>query len=190
MSKINEENNDPNLVLKIWTKISDETGITVDMVGHIHHSITKERRRKIPINSKNATQFIILDLINNDNGSIKDILNYNGIKLSEDFGIVIKRLCEEGLITKEEGDDYKDFNGHFTTESINDFIKLHKLKKDRDWFNIVSYFLYSIGFLIVVSTYVTSIPNKIGWIGWILGMIGWLLLSFKSKILLYLEKQR
>ncbi|MBO9703285.1 MAG: hypothetical protein J7604_23930 [Sporocytophaga sp.] len=188
MEHTNEENNDRNLTLRIWTKISDETGIRVEMVGHIHHSITRKRKNEIHIDSRNATHFIIQDLIDNDNGSIQEILEYNGIKSSEDFGTVVKRLCEEGVIIKEENDNYEDFKGHFTTISIDDFIKHNNLKKERNWFTTISYSLYVIGFVIVLSSYVDIIPNEIGWLGWGLGMLGWLLLSYKSQITVRLSK--
>ncbi len=158
------------------------------MVGHIHQAIAKERKNKIHINSKNATSFIILDLINNDNGDVEDILKFNGIKSSDDFGTVVRRLCEEGALIKEDNDHYEEFNGHFKTESINDFIKLHKLKKDRDWYKNISYSLYIVGFIIVISSYITSVPNKTGWIGWALGMLGWLLLTYKNKIVVAFNK--
>jgi uncharacterized repeat protein (TIGR04138 family) len=188
MSTSNKENNEPNLVLKIWTKISDETAIRVEMVGHIHRSITRKRKNEVHIDSKNATQFIIQDLINNDNGSIHEILKYNGIKSSGDFGTVIKRLCEEGMLIKEENDNYEDFNGRFTTESIDDFIKLQKLKKDHDWYKTASYILYTIGFAIVIFSNATFIPGKIAWIGWGLGMFGWALITYRSKISIALNK--
>lgn len=188
MEHTTEENNDRNLHLRIWTKISDETGIRVEMVGHIHQSITRKRKNEIHINSKNVTHFIIQDLIDNDNGSIQDILEYNGIKSSEDFGTVVKRLCEEGVIIKEENDNYEDFKSQFTTASINDFIKHNNLKKDRDWFITISYSLYVIGLAIVLSSYVDIISNEIGWLGWGIGMIGWLLLTYKSQITVRLSK--
>ncbi|WP_028980868.1 hypothetical protein [Sporocytophaga myxococcoides] len=182
MEHTTEENIDRNLHLRIWTKISDETGIRVEMVGHIHQSITRKRKNEIHINSKNVTHFIIQDLIDNDNGSIQDILEYNGIKSSEDFGTVVKRLCEEGVIIKEKNDNYEDFKSQFTTASIIDFIKNNNLKKDRDWFITINYSLYVIGLAIVLSSYLDFISNEIGWLGWGIGMLGWALITFKSQI--------
>ena len=188
MSNINEEDRGQNFALKILTKISDETGVRVEMVGHIRQSITRKRKVDIHIDSKNATRFIILDLINNDNGSVQDILTYNGIHSSDDFGTVVRKLCEEGLLIKEEGDHYDDFKGHFTIDTINDFIRIQKLKKDRDWYKTVCYGMYVTGFGIVVASYITIIPNTLGWSGWTLGMIGWLLLTFRNKIIAVFSK--
>jgi uncharacterized repeat protein (TIGR04138 family) len=181
MQKEDIDNKDQNQTLKVWTKISDETGINVDMVGHIHASIVKERKKDIKISSRNATNFIILDLINNDNGSIKDILSHNGISSSEDFRVVIKRLCDEGILIKEENDNFNDFKGLFNLDTIEQFIKENNLKKDKDWYKISSYSLYVIGFVIVVLSYLTRIPNQIAWSGWITGMVGWLLLTYRKK---------
>ena len=182
MSNTNEDNKDPNHVLRIWTKISDETGISVEMVGHIHRSITDKCKIENCVDSKKATQFIIQDLIDNDKGAVQEILENHGIKSSGDFGTVVKRLCEEEVLFQEENDNYEDFNGLFKTESIEDYLKLHRLKKKSDWFKIISYSLYVLGFAIVVSSYVIPVQNTLGWFGWALGMCGWALLSFKDQI--------
>lgn len=189
MSTQIEENTDPNFYLRIWLKISDETGISVEMVEHIHRSIVKKRKNGIHIDSKNATQFIILDLINNNNGSVFGILRSNGINSSDDFGIVVRKLCEEGILLREDNDNYEDFNGLFTTANVDGFIGLHGLRKDRDWYKIVSDLLYMGGAVIVIAAYMlTAIPNEVGWAGGVLGITGWLMLTFKTKILGYFNR--
>ena len=182
MSEIHPEDKDPNFYVRIITGISDETGISFEMVGHIQQSVTKKRKKHVAIDSKNASQFIILDLINNDNGSVRDILTHNKIHSSDDFGLVVKRLCEEGLLIQEQGDNFDDFNGQFKTETIDDFIKLHKLKKDHDWYKIICYSLYILGTAIVIASYIIPVTHNIGWAGWLVGMIGWVLLTFRNSV--------
>ncbi len=182
MSKKNKENKDQNQVLKAWTKISDETGIHVHMIGHIHKSVIKERKEGIKGSSKKLCHFIILDLINNDNGLVKDILANNGINSSEDFGVVIKGLCDEGLLIKEDDDSFDDFKGHFTLDTIEQFIKDNNLKKQMDWYKTFSQFVYYLGFTIIALSYFTKISNKIGWLGLGIAILGWILLKYRNKI--------
>jgi len=172
----------PNRTIKALTKISDETGIKIEMVSHILKSIVKERKNGINKNLKNITNFVIIDLLNNDNGPLEKILPYNGINSSEDIGVIVKRLCQEGLLIKEETDNFDDFNGLFNQETIKEYVKDNNLKKDKDWYQIISYSLYTIGFAIVVSSYLTQVSNKIGWSGWLVGMLGWVLLTYRKKI--------
>ncbi|MBX7153444.1 MAG: hypothetical protein U0Y96_15865 [Candidatus Kapaibacterium sp.] len=182
MSTEDTDNKDPNRTIKAWAEISDRTGIKFKMVRHIHRSIIRERKKEVKVNSKNASNLIIIDLLNNDNGAVKNILSHNGITSSNDFGNVIRLLCEKGLLLREEGDDYDDFNGLFNLDTIEEYIIKNNLTKDRDWFKIISNSFYYIGCAIVVLSYSIQIPNKFGLMGWIIGMIGWILLTFKSKI--------
>lgn len=182
MAETEEKKEDPNYDLRIATKISDETGIKVEMVQHILWSIIKERPEGVQVNTANATKFVILELINNDNGPVKSILLHNGINSSKDIGTVVRMYCEEGRILQEEGDDFDKFDGLFETENIDDFIKLHKLRKETDWYHSVSYTMYVVGVVIVVATYVSAIPNAFGFVGWGIGMLGWALIRYKKKI--------
>lgn len=182
MSKKKIKTKNQNRVLRAWTEISDETGVHLHMVGQIHKSVTKKRKEGIQTSSKNACNLIIQDLINNDKGLIKDILANNGINSSEDFGIVIKSLCDKGLLIKEEADNYDDFKGHFTLDTIEQFIKNNKLKKEMDWFKTFSDFLYYFGITIILLSYFTRISNKIGWLGLGITMLGWFLLKYRKKI--------
>lgn len=173
-----EQNKDPNRIRRTWIRISDDTGISFEMVHQIHFSITKKRECKIT--SKNASKFIILDLINNDNGHIEDILEHNGIKSSEDIGAVIKSLCKDGFLIKEKEDNYDDFKGQFKSETINQFIKSNNLKKDTNWYNTICYILFFIGFVLLIYSH--NVRNKLEWVGGIILLIGWLVLTNRDKI--------
>ena len=182
LEMVDQNNNEQNRIVRIWTKISDETNIKFEMVGHIYNSISKESKGRVHLNSKNATKAIILDLINNDNGPVKSILANNGINSSEDFRIVIQKLCEEGLLLQEKDDNLDDFNNQFTIDSIDDFIKKNNLARHRNWYKTISYSFYTIGICIVILSYLSVISNKVGWAGWIIGMLGWALLTYRNWI--------
>ncbi len=177
-----EEKRDPNHHLRVWTKISDETGINVAMVRSIYYSIIWERMSDVQITSKNATYFILLDLLNNDNGPIQEILETNGIGSSEDFGTVVRLLCEESILSQEEDDDFADFNNLFKTESILDYLKNEKLRKDADWYIWLSNGLFLIGLLFAFASYSELLPREMGLFGWGVSLLGWGLVTLKDKI--------
>ncbi|MEM6805556.1 MAG: hypothetical protein AAF696_29435 [Bacteroidota bacterium] len=190
MENTKAENTDPNFAIKKATKISDETGVRFEMVNFILYSFPSKSEDPKGISSQNLSKFILQKLIDKTDEPLKELLIHNGINSSADIGRVMDHLCKEGLLQKGKDDDFKDFEGQFETKNLDEYLKKENIKRKRGLYTSISNWMYGIGFIVVIASYVTQIPRNYAKAGWAIGMLGWVLQVYRKPIEKFLKKLR
>jgi len=178
-----------NRIQLLHVEIAAETGIHYSLVNNIHSFISNNLKNGVTLNSKNVVRCILTELINLERRSLQRLLEHNGIYSSDDIGKVVQQLCKKGLLVQEGDDDFEDFNGLFTTATLHEYIKLHKIKRVRHWYETVGLSLLIVSLLLVVLSHFTFISKTIGWCALGCVFFGWLLYINKMDLIIELRNK-
>lgn len=55
------------------------------------------------------------------------------------------------------------------------------MRSNRSPLTIISWICYLVGALLVGGSYINLVPSGIAWIGWLVSMVGWGILTFSRR---------
>ncbi|MFT5822698.1 MAG: hypothetical protein ACI8ZM_003954 [Crocinitomix sp.] len=186
-----EQENAPmneNETLRKLTFISDKTGVSTTMIRYLLSTLPEGFRKFKTLSSEQIVRGLIQNLIETQQ-SVEKVLEGHGIHSGLDVGLVVIGLCENGLLVPDEDDSLEGYDNIFTTSKIEQYIKNEGLKKRK----VLSFWIGSIcvgiGIVIIITSYKELLPKDLGSWGWILALVGCVLiylgnLSKKDKVVI------
>lgn len=169
--------------------ISVKTGVSLFMTNLIWVEIGKGIKEKGSIGGADVVKHIISELHLNHTGDVDAILRKNGIKNSSDIGHVVFGLTDAGLLKREESDKQEDFDNHFETDGIWEYIKQEKIKKKSNRIYELSVVIFVAAVIIFVVGRERHLPDVWWMIAWILFAISAVLYIFRVPIQKMITKE-
>ncbi|MEO8672169.1 MAG: hypothetical protein ABI411_12705 [Tahibacter sp.] len=125
--------------------------------------------------ARELCRILIADLMEIDRGSLRDALIHAGILSSRDIGRIVFALIEVDLATAGPGETEADFASIFETRAIDAFCARVGLRRRTSLAALQRSFgstCYIAGFSMVMLNYGGFVSQRTGWIGWMIGMLG------------------
>ena len=172
---------DSNKINAALFSAADELGAKADTLAWMLGGVGSlgETPPEEDITAREICAALIRDLNWAWTGRIEEGLDFVGIGSSEEVGRLVFGLVAKGLMRVSPNDRAEDFVGIFTRDSLDGFLKSEGIARRRvDPERVkarVAQVLYVAGFAIVVASYGRLVSTKVAWIGWGVGMVGFVL---------------
>ena len=168
-----------------YLELSDALGYSQNTIQWIHHTInTLCERKKAESNTaqtpnvtaKELCTALIKDLNQLYDEAIEKTLRDIKLFSSKDVGQIVYGLADKKLIVIGCNESVADYENVFSVDNVKAFLTEAGIKQRRfrfyKWYRKIMWTLYIVGFIIVIASYCRIVSSRIGWIGWIIGMIG------------------
>lgn len=166
--------------------VAEATGFTAETVHWVLSGLSPEMLKRYAEESlgHHSSAFALcrtLTLMLNDAapGRVVSVLRECELYSSNEIGTIVYSLVDKGLVRAEPDDRQEDFANIYDLDEFDRFldeagIRLRRvdpilLKRRAAWL------LYGIGGSIVFASHQRLVNSDIGWIGWSIAMLGWLL---------------
>lgn len=171
-----------------YLELSDELGYHEDTIGWIHYCIYELCRQDDKaghITAENICAALIKDLKLLYSEPLIQSLKRLKLNSSKDIGIIVHGLASRGLVVIGEGESIGDYDEIFTVDNIGTYLEKEGIKERNTdfswWYHKIMWCLYIAGGMVVVASYGNLVNSRIAWIGWGIGMCGFLMQFYRPQ---------
>lgn len=173
-------------------EVAMETGFDKATVGWVYaHVIDRPENPASPhatrrgVSAEELCEMLIRHANDSRPGELRFILDSTRIQRSEDIGRIVSALVDKGLLVREEDDYLTDFDNLFDVEHLGAYLARRGIRRRwLDWPGVkrrLARTLCVFGAIIVVASFLHAVEIHYGWLGWVIILIGWLLLRLPDK---------